>query len=218
VAAYIESASSLLGQFANIALRNKVSLLLSDDDVEKAVADACLTVMSEARDGILSDYPVENLRNLLTTEFDSKSAPLLEHLQRTVRLRGIDLGGSMPSVQISDSQIGNLVLGSSVNESQLKASIKEIVKQGGIEPEVVRAIEKIVQVIAQINDAHKAERAELYDLLKGLLQQINLPQKDRSPSTIRVVWERFVQVSQVSAEVVKAIESVLPLISGLLGS
>lgn len=54
----------------------------------------------------------------------------------------------MSSVQISESQIGNLVLGS-VNQSELTATVTEIVKQGGTEAELGKALQGMIEVVGK---------------------------------------------------------------------
>ena len=121
----------------------------------------------------------------------------------------------MSPIQITGNQIGNLVLGS-VNRSELTATVTEIVKQGGTEAELGRAVHGLIEVIGRMDDNKKVEQAELFDLVKGLLQQIKLPKQERSRSTIKVIWDRVVEVSRVSAEVAQLVQRVLPMIPGLL--
>lgn len=45
----------------------------------------------------------------------------------------------------------------------------------------------MIEVVGKLDVNKKAEHAELFDLVKGLLQQIELPRQARSPSTIRAI-------------------------------
>lgn len=75
----------------------------------------------------------------------------------------------------------------------------------------------MVEVVGKITADRKAEQAELFDLLKGLLQQVKLPKQDRSRSTIKVIWDRVLEISQVSSDVAQVAQTILPMISALLG-
>ena len=131
------------------------------------------------------------------------------------QLKDLEFGDTTSSIQITGSPIGNLVLGS-VNKSELTATVTEIVKQGSTEAELGNAIQSLIEVIGKMNTNHKTEQAELFDLLKGLLHQIKLPKQEQSRSTIKIIWDRVVLVSQVSNEVVQVVGKVLPSILALL--
>lgn len=133
--AYSSSAESVLEEFTENVLRNLSSLgLNSQHRILEIVSEASTNVIVEARGCALSEFPDENFKQLALNHFTEKSSPILEHLQRKVRLKDLDLGGTMSSVQITGSQIGNLVLGS-VTQSELTATVTEIAKQGGTEAE-----------------------------------------------------------------------------------
>ena len=214
--AYIENAVSVLEDFAEIVLKNRASLnLYTENEILGILNEAFNTVTTEARGCAASEFGDEGFRNLVLTLFNEKSSPILEHLQRKVRLKELDFGGPKSSIQITGSQIGNLVLGS-VNQSELTATVTDIVKQGGTEAELGRAIQSLIEVIGKMDANHKSEQAELFDLLKGLLHQIKLPKQERSRSAIKAIWDRVVQVSQVSSEVAQIVEKVLPILPALL--
>ncbi|MGE0471002.1 MAG: hypothetical protein AB7L09_26480 [Nitrospira sp.] len=216
--AYIESATAVLENFSEAVLRNKAALgLLSEDEVSGVFQEAFDTISKAARSNALGEFSNRNdLSRWIEQTCDQKFPPLLEQLQRKVRLRDMDFGGMMNPVQITDSQIGNLVLGS-VNQSELTATANTMVKNGGAEAELGKAIRSLIEVVGKMTADRKPEQAELFDLLKGLLQQVKLPEQDRSRSTIKVIWDRVREVSQVSSEVAQAVQTILPSISALLG-
>ena len=74
----------------------------------------------------------------------------------------------------------------------------------------------MVEVVGRMDANNKAEQAELFDLLKGLFQRIKLPKQERSRSTIKAIWDRVVEVSQISNEVTQIVHAVLPMIPALL--
>jgi hypothetical protein len=214
--AYSSSAESVLEEFTETVLRNLSSLgLNSQDRILEIIGEAFTNVIVEARGCALSEFPTEEFKKLALDHFNKKSPPILEQLQRKVRLKDLDFGGTMSSVQITGSQIGNLVLGS-VNQSELTATVTEIVKQGGTEAELGQALQSMIEVVGKMDANNKAEQAELFDLLKGLLQQIKLPKQERSRSTIKAIWDRVVEVSQISNEVTQIVQTVLPMIPALL--
>ena len=122
----------------------------------------------------------------------------------------------MSAVQVSGGQIGNLIIGS-VNQSELNATVTNVIKQGGNEAELGRTIQNLIGVIGKLDESHKSEQAELFDLLKGFLKQIELSKEKRSPSVIKLIWERVVQLSQVSHEVEHVVQTILPMLLALLG-
>lgn len=213
---YSSSAESVLDEFTENVLRN-VSLLGLDsqDKILELINKAFSSVIDEARGCALSEFPTEDFKKLALDHFNEKAPPILEQLQRKVRLKDLNLGGNMSSIQITGSQIGNLVLGS-VNQSELIATVGEIVKQGGTEAELGNALHSMIEVVGKMAATTKTEQAELFDLLKGLLQQIKLPKQERSRSTIKAIWDRVVEVSQISHEVTQIVQTVLPLIPALL--
>lgn len=214
--AYIASAESVLEEFTENVLRNLSRLgLNSQDRMLEIIGEAFANVTIEARGCALSEFNDEGFRKLALNLLSEKTSPILEHLQRKVRLKDLDLGGTMSSVQITGSQIGNLVLGS-VNQSELTARVTEIVKQGGTEAELGQALQRMIEIVGKMDANNKAEQAELFDLLKGLLQQIKLPKQERSRSTIKAIWDRVVEVSQISNEVTQIVQTVLPMIPALL--
>ena len=213
---YIENAASVLEDFAKVVLKNRASLnLRTENEILGIFNEAFNTVTTEARGCAVSEFGDESFKKLVLTLFNEKSHPMLEHLQRKVRQKDLDFGGTMSSIRITGSPIGNLVLGS-VNQSELTATVTEIVKQGSTEAELGNAIQSLIEVIGKMNTNHKTEQAELFDLLKGLLHQIKLPKQEQSRSTIKIIWDRVVLVSQVSNEVVQVVGKVLPSILALL--
>ena len=91
-----------------------------------------------------------------------------------------------------------------------------MVKHGGAEAELEKALQSMIGVVGKMDSSLKAEQAQLFDLLKGLLQQINLPKQERSRSAIKAIWDRVVEVSQVSNEVTQIAQTVLPMIPASL--
>lgn len=214
--AYIESASAVLEDFTEMVLRNLPTVgLVSENEISDVVCEAFNDVTKEARGCALSEFSGNSFWNWILPVCDEKFPRLLEHLHRKVRLKDLNIGELMNPIQITANQIGNLVLGS-VNQSELTATVTEIVKQGGTEAELGRAVQGLIEVIGRMDDNKKVEQAELFDLVKGLLQQIKLPKQERSRSTIKVIWDRVVEVSRVSAEVAQLVQRVLPMIPGLL--
>ncbi len=122
----------------------------------------------------------------------------------------------MSSIQVFGGQIGNLIVGP-VNQSELTATVANVIKQGGNEAELGRTIQNLIDVIGKLDENHKTEQAELFDLLKGFLKQIELSKEKRSPSVIKLIWERVVQLSQVSHEVEQVVQTILPMLPALLG-
>jgi len=213
---YSTSAETVLEEFTENVLRNLSRLRLnSQDRISEIIGEAFANVTIEARGCALSEFNDEVSKKVALRLFSENISPILEHLQRKVRLKDFDLGGTMSSVQITGNQIGNLVLGS-VNQSELTARVTEIVKQGGTEAELGRALQSMIEIVGKIDADNKAEQAELFDLLMGLLQQIKLPKQERSRSTIKVIWDRIVEVSQISNEVTQIVQTVLPMIPALL--
>jgi len=92
-----------------------------------------------------------------------------------------------------------------------------MVRKGGTEAELGKALQSLIEVVGKMPADRKTEQAELFDLLKGLLQQVKLPEQDRSRSTIKVIWDRVLEVSQVSSDVAQVVQTILPAISALLG-
>ncbi len=214
---YCSRAESVLNEFTEHVLRNRSALgLNSQDTILEAIGEAFTNVIVESRGCAISEFPTEEFKKLVLDHFNKTSAPILEHLQRKARQKDLDLGGKTSSIQITGSQIGNLVLGS-VNQSELRATVAEIIKEGGTGAELGKALQSMVEVVGKITADRKAEQAELFDLLKGLLQQVKLPKQDRSRSTIKVIWDRVLEISQVSSDVAQVAQTILPMISALLG-
>lgn len=120
---YSESgAEAVLDDFVETVIQNRSSLSLESEEVLlNLVADAFTNVIVEARGCALSEFASnDRFKQLALNHFNEKVSPILEHLQRKVRLKELDLGGKMSPFQITGSQIGNLVLGS-VNQSELTA-------------------------------------------------------------------------------------------------
>lgn len=214
--AYIENAASVLEGFSKVVLQNRASLnLRTENEILGIFNEAFNTVTNEARGCAVSEFGDAGIKSQVFTRFNEKIHPTFEHLQRKVRLKDLEFGDTMSPIQITGSQIGNLVFGS-VNQSGLTATVTEIVKKGGAEAELGRAIQSLIEVIGKMDAIHKSEQAVLFDLLKGLLHQIKLPKQERSHSTIKAIWNQIVQVSQVSNEVAQIIEKVLPIIPAWL--
>jgi hypothetical protein len=209
----MESASAVLEDFTEVVLRNRATVgLTSENEISDVFCEAFKNVTNEARGCALSELINDDaFKRWILQVCDERLPPLLEHLNRKVRLKDLDLGGTMSSVQITGSHIGNLVLGS-VNQSELTATVTEMVKQGGTEAELGKALQSMVEVVGRMDANNKAEQAELFDLLKGLLQQIKLPKQERSRSTIKAIWDRVVEVSQVNNEVTQLVQTMLPII------
>lgn len=94
--AYSSSAESVLEEFTENVLRNLSSLgLNSQHRILEIVSEASTNVIVEARGCALSEFPDENFKQLALNHFTEKSSPILEHLQRKVRLKDLDLGGAL---------------------------------------------------------------------------------------------------------------------------
>lgn len=212
--AYIDSASAVLEDFTEIVLKNRATVgLTSEKEISDVFFEAFQNVTNEARGCALSE--LDGFQRWILQVCNERLPPLLDHLNRKVRLKDLDLGGTMSLVHITGSQIGNLVLGS-VNQSELTATVTDMVKHGGAEAELGKALQSMIGVVGKMDSSLKAEQAQLFDLLKGLLQQINLPKQERSRSAIKAIWDRVVEVSQVSNEVTQIAQTVLPMIPALL--
>lgn len=118
----------------------------------------------------------------------------------------------MSPIQIT---VGNIVMGS-VSDSKLTATIAEIVNQGGNQKDMGVAIQNLLAVVGQMDMQHKAEQAELLDLIRALLYQVKLPKEERNATTIKLIWDRVVQVSQVSNAVVHVVQSMGAMLPGFL--
>lgn len=213
---YIESASAVLDEFAEVIIRNRASVGLADNEISEALHEAFTSVTNEARGCALSDIHSDGFKRYVLEECESKLPPLLENLQRKVRLKDLDLGNNMSSVQVFGGQIGNLIVGS-VNQTELTATVAHVIKQGGSEAELGRAIQNLIGVIGKLDESHKSQQNELFDLLNGFLKQIDLSKENRSPSVIKLIWDRIVQLSQVSQEVERVVQTILPMLPALFG-
>ena len=217
VQTYTSNAEIVLNEFTEILLQNLSRLgLNSQQETLEVIDKACNEVLDESRDCTLNEFQNENMRTLALDHFNTICSPILAQLQRKVRLKDLDLGGKMSSVQIFGGQIGSLIVGS-VNQSELTSTVANVIKQGGNEGELGRAIQDLIGVIGKLDERHKSEQAELFDLLKGFLKQIELSKDKRSPSVIKLIWERIVQLSQVSHEVEQVVQAILPMLPALLG-
>ena len=74
----------------------------------------------------------------------------------------------------------------------------------------------MIEVVGRMEANNKAEQAEIFDLLRGLLQQLKLPKQERSRSTIKAIWDRVIEVSQISNEVTQIVQIIIPMIPALL--
>lgn len=196
---------------------NQLSLR-SDEEIWAAIHDGYQALLTEARGCLSTELPGErdNFRNIAAATFEDRVPAVRDHLERLVKLRGLETGGSHIGFQMSGGQIGNLVLGS-VSHAQLTASVQQIITQGGHEAELGRSIQSLIEAIGRMDVDLRAQQAELYDLVKGLLHQAKLPKDERSLGSIRATAERIAEVSKVSAELLQFIQQTLPQLLALFG-
>ncbi|NOS77966.1 MAG: hypothetical protein HOP35_08465 [Nitrospira sp.] len=116
----------------------------------------------------------------------------------------------MSSINIQ-GHVANIVVGN-VSHSGLSGSVSHLVNSGNITADTGRHLETLLAVVSEMREQHQVQQRQLYDLVKGFSQQLELPSEKRSITTIQAIWEKMVQVSQVSSEVFKAIEKIAPYI------
>lgn len=214
---YHETIEAVLDEFTKIVIKNADTLSLTEEEITAKAFNAIDTIFREARSYIANDFSwSDEYQETAISTLENKREMISEHLKRIISLRGLDREVSAASVQVTGGQIGTLVIGP-VNQSQLTASIKQIIQQGGEKAGVGRIIESLLEIIKRMEDEHKTEQAELYDLARGLASQIQLPKEERSPSTIRCIWDRIRKVGGVSAEVIEFVNDNFPLLLRLLG-
>ncbi len=217
--AYYECTEAVLEQFAKNLLSNCGELnIKSDSEIHAAVQEAIGKIFPEASGSLAQDVRAfkVDLKNLAMRTFEERLPRLRDHINRMVTLRGLNTEHASTAIQISGGQIGNLVVGS-VNQSQLNAAVHQIVNQGGPEADAARLVQGLIDAIGRMDEAQKSQQAELYDLVKGLLHQIRLPKEERSPSTIKVIYEHLIKVANVSSEVTQLIQQNLPQVLAALG-
>jgi hypothetical protein len=210
----VDSAETILRDFTDAAIRNADKLGLTEENlIDVSVSDAVDALFTEGESYLaqeLGHWPNSQKARAIAT-LKERRGQVRDRLLRKLRLRHLDLDRPMSSVEIRGHQIGNVFMGP-VSQSQVSASIQQIIDHGGPEAEVGRHLDSLVQLISRMDESQKAEQAELLDLVKALAQQVKSPTEERSPSTVRLVLGRIKDVAGASTEVATFVDKTLPLI------
>jgi len=212
--AYTDCIQKIVDEFLETLFKNSAKLNLnSDQHFLDPANEALMSLFSEATGRISQDIPWgKDFQALAIRALEDKRSSFIDQITARVKLRDLDMnrGEAMSSINISRSQNVNVTVGS------VNTSIQQVIQRGGQEEQAGRILEKLVETIARLGEDRRAEQSELYDLIKGLTQQIKLPKEERSVSTVRAIFDRIIDIAKVSIELTQFLNQNLPQLLALL--